>query len=102
LLAFSDPDLGNSDDILYKPENSDETLWECLILLWFSFHENHKEKWLTFNIFLKFSLTENSSMSPVILHWRRTHSQAFESHYQYWEAVERGISAILIQITANF
>jgi len=66
LLAFLDPDLGNSDEILYEPENSDETLWECLILLWFSFHENHKEKWLTFKIFLKFSLTENSSMSPVI------------------------------------
>ena len=37
---------------------------------------------------------ESACMHMLISHWRRTHSQAFESHSQYWEAVERGISAI--------
>jgi len=39
---FLDLDLENSNEILYGLENSDETLWECLILLWFSFYENPK------------------------------------------------------------
>jgi len=41
-LEFLDSDLGNSNETLYEPENSIENLWEYLILLWFSFHENPK------------------------------------------------------------
>jgi len=37
---FLDPDLEDSNETLYETEKSDETLCECLVLLWFSFHEN--------------------------------------------------------------
>jgi len=38
-LDFLDPDLENSNETLYESENSAEILWECLILLQFSFHK---------------------------------------------------------------
>jgi len=36
------PNLENSNEPLCDPENSDETLWEYLSLLWFSFYETSK------------------------------------------------------------
>jgi len=38
----------------------------------------------------------------VILHWWRTDSQAFESHSQNLEAVERDISGGSIRVTSDF
>jgi len=39
-LEFLDQDLENFNETLYESENSNVTLLECLILLWFLFYEN--------------------------------------------------------------
>jgi len=38
-LEFLDQDLENFNETLYDSENSNVTLLECLILLWFVFYE---------------------------------------------------------------
>ena len=46
-------------------ENSNESLWTCLICLLFLSSGNPKSTWLAFKLFPKISLAENLSLPPV-------------------------------------